>query len=108
MTNESTDKLISAVVARVLECGEIVEKESLIALAVELEKEEGLEFAPSEIITAYYLGNEEAVDALIENAASTPDSEWDAESKADYIDEMKTQLPTNLRKQSLKDALAAF
>jgi|11BtaG_2_1085332.scaffolds.fasta_scaffold33112_3 hypothetical protein len=105
---EGTEKLIAAVYNSVLEGGEVATKEKIISMAVDLETEEGLEFEARDIITAYYEGNESAIDAFIENAESTPDSEWDAEGKADYIDEMKTQLPTNLRKQSLKDALAAF
>jgi hypothetical protein len=106
MKTEATEKLISAVYTRALEGGEIATKENIISMAVEMELEEGLEFAPREIILAYYEGNDAAVDAFIENAESTPDSEW--EDKADYISEMKAQRPTNLRKQSLTDALAAF
>jgi hypothetical protein len=108
MNNEATSKLIEAVYTQALESGEIATKTDIISLAVELETEEGLEFEARDIVAAYYEGNESAVDAFIENAEGTPDSEWDAAAKADYIARMEVSRPANLRKQSLTDALASF
>jgi len=108
MKNEGTEKLIESVYQSVLECGEVATKEDVIGIAVELEQEEGIEFESSDIVIAFYEGNDAGIDAFVENAEGTPDSEWDADSKADYISDMEAQRPSKLRKQSLTDALASF
>ena len=65
MKNEGTEKLIESVYQSVLECGEVATKEDVIGIAVELEQEEGIEFESSDIVIAFYEGNDAGIDAFV-------------------------------------------